>query len=74
MTDVQIYDQGNITEMGAGYTSYIRPILLNSCAVKLDEDEVLFIGGYTNVLLLHTISTNDWEKKEGNINGCTASR
>ena len=65
MTGVQIYDQGTITQLGSGYASYINQTLEHSCAEKLDEDKVLFIGGETDVLLIHTISSDAWEKKKG---------
>lgn len=68
MTGIQIYDQGTMVDLGGGYSSYVSLILENSCAVKLDHDKVIFIGGETDVLLFHTISTNYWEKKEGIVN------
>lgn len=68
MTGIQIYDQGTMVNLGAGYSSYISLTLKNSCAVKLDQNKVIFIGGSTDVLLIHTISSDAWEKKKGTQN------
>lgn len=63
----ELYDRGTVTSLGGLPTEFnYGPTTPDAGACKLDGDHVILIGGHSNKVFVHEVSTNIWVKKKGN--------